>query len=85
MSKHSFIGSGYSDDCGYLEGAYINKPNEFIDESQMCHAWYELLVDGKVVGRCQMRHEGGWEFVYEGDIEIKAGKLLERPDHWDPE
>lgn len=77
---HRFVGWGASDDCAGLSGA-TDKHGEEIDESEGCHNWFELKVNGEVVGECMMNYESGWEFRFRSNTHsMEAGKILRR---WD--
>ena len=74
--KHNFLGWGASDDCGGLSGA-LDVNGEDADEYDGCHNWFELKLDGKVIGECMMNYEGGWEFRFRSKTHrLEAGKLL---------
>lgn len=74
--KYRFIGSGYSDDCGHLDGAHYPSGNE-VDESMMCHNWFELKINGEVVGECMMNYDSGWQFRFRSNThKMEAGKIL---------
>jgi hypothetical protein len=74
--KYNFSGSGSSDDCGSLDGAH-HENGEYLDESEACHNWFELKVDGEVIGEAMMSYDGGWSFMFRSNThEMEAGKLL---------
>lgn len=74
--KHTFYGIGQSDDCGSLTGAYHENGDE-VDEYDAVHNWFELKLDGEVIGRCMMNYDRGWEFIFKSDThKMEAGKLL---------
>lgn len=80
--QHHFVGSGYSDDCGRLDGAQLSDGSE-PDESLQCHNWFEFKLDGEVIGECIMNYDGGWEFRFRSNThKLEAGKLLRT---WDGE
>lgn len=74
--KHHFCGSGYSDDCAGMSGMHL-PDGEDADEYQGCHNWFELKINGEVVGECIMNYDGGWEFRSRSNThKIEAGKIL---------
>jgi len=74
--KHHFMGSGYSDDCGGISGA-LGRDGDDVDEYEGVHNWFELKVNGEVVGECIMNFDGGWEFRFRSNThKIEAGNFL---------
>lgn len=79
--KHQFTAWGYSDDCGNMTGTHYPDGTE-VDEYDGCHHWFELKLDGKVIGQAMMNYgDTGWEFLFRSNTHnLEAGKLLCR---WD--
>ena len=74
--KYHFMGSGASDDLGSLEGGH-HEDGEPVDEYDAVHHWFELKLNGEVIGECMMNFDHGWEFLFRSDThELKAGELL---------
>jgi hypothetical protein len=72
--KHHFVGWGASDDCAGLTGTDV-------DESAACHNWFELKLNGEVIGECMMNYEGGWEFRARSNThKLEVGAMLKS---WD--
>jgi hypothetical protein len=78
VKKSVFFANGYSDDNAGMTGT----EEQGYDDYSVHNRWFELLLDGKVVGRCQMEHTGGgWEFRAELEgHDLRAGKCLEPED-----
>ena len=73
-----FEGYGYSDDVAFISGI---ERADYIDTIS-CY-WHELVLNGKVIGKCRMEyHSGGWSFkaILDEGYALKAGKCLETCD-----
>jgi hypothetical protein len=69
---HHFEAWGYSDDCAGISGADCESEYDCGGE------WFELLVNGVVVGKCRMQYaDRNWTFEAESSVDISAGKKLE--------
>jgi hypothetical protein len=77
--KYHFVGAGSSDDCGELYGAHFPDPDRDreVTEYDCVHNWFELKLDGEVIGECMMNWDGGWEFRFRSNThKLEAGALL---------
>jgi hypothetical protein len=88
--KHHFVGSGSSDDHGSLTGAHLPDGSETTEYEDVSN-WFELKLNGEVIGECMMRYNRGWEFRFRSNThKLEAGALLKSWDgvpyeDWPPE